>query len=129
MRDENRPIRETVTNSGPDSKGIVSIAGWELEGATAFYIVAGALCSVTLIFATSALPFMLRFMICALPLGLTAGWVQMFVHGKPPGYQGDLFRTFFKGRSFGLSPQKWSQWRHPRSVVLAGMIAKEARRG
>jgi|GEM_PF-3598118 len=121
--------RVTPTNAGPDSKGIVSVLGWDLEGMVAFYLVAGALVGMILIFALTGRPIVTRVISGIVPVILSAGWVKCFVHGRPPSYQTDVFEKWLRGVSFRLKPQSWTRQRHPRAMVFIKQLEAEARRG
>ena len=120
--------RVTPTNAGPDSKGIVSVMGWDLEGMVAFYLVGGALVGMILVFALTGRSIFTRVVCGLVPVLVSAFWVKYFVHGRPPSYQSDVFEKWLRGAHFHLSPQRWIKQRHPRSQVIAKLIEMEARR-
>ncbi len=128
MSTETQSWRVTPTNAGPDSKGIVSVLGWDLEGMIAFYLVGGALMGMALIFALTGRPILTRVIAGIVPVVLSAVWVKLFVHGRPPSYQSDVFETWLRGRTFRLKPQAWTRKRHPRLTVLLKKVEMEARR-
>ncbi len=113
IADEHRPVRVTPTHAGPDSKGMVSIFGWDLEGLVAFYIVGGGVVGLVLVFALVRFSIWSRLGLGALPVALAAAWVRVFVHGRPPAYQRDVFEKWIRGRHFGLRPQRWCRQRTP----------------
>lgn len=47
-------------------------------------------------------PFIL--MGCFVPTLLTAGFVLVFIHGRPPSYLNDLVEGFYRGRNFIAPP-------------------------
>ena len=120
--------RVTPTNAGPDSKGIVSVMGWDLEGMVAFYLVGGALVGMFLIFALTGRPILTRAIAGVVPVVIAALWVKFFVHGRPPSYQGDVFEKWLRGPTFRLCPQRWTRQRHPRVAVFNKQLETEARR-
>lgn len=126
---QNLGERVTPTNAGPDSKGMMSVFGWELEGTTAFYLVAGAVGFMVLMFVLQGVPFVTRIGVALLPVIGTVAWVKFMVHGRPPGYQFDKIDGWIFGGDFCQRPQKWTKWRHPRVAILAEVKAKEACRG
>ncbi len=117
--DEHRPVRVTPTNAGPDSKGLVSILGWDLEGMVAFYIVGGGVVGMILVFALANFSIWTRFACGFLPVVLSALWVKTFIHGREPAYQQDVFERWIRGRHFRLAPQRWSRLRPPAQVLRA----------
>lgn len=127
--DEHRPVRVTPTNAGPDSKGMVNMFGWELEGMVAFYVVAGGVVGLILVFALSGRPLTTRAFVGMVPVAASIAWVKLFVHGKPPAYQGDRLEKWYRGPNFRLRPQKWSKQIHPRNLVLRGVMKKGGHRG
>jgi hypothetical protein len=129
MRDEHRPMRVTPTNAGPDSKGVVSVFGWELEGLTAFYLIGGALASFGLAFVLNRWPFGQRVVASLVPAGAAALWIKFFVHGRPPAYQRDVIERWIWGRTFRLRPRSWLRWRHPRKQVETAWQDRELSHG
>ncbi|HEY9154345.1 MAG TPA: hypothetical protein VIM69_04400 [Opitutaceae bacterium] len=121
--------RVTPTNAGPDSKGIVSVFGWDLEGMVAFYLVGGALVGMLLIFTLTGQPILTRIVSGVVPVIASALWVKFFVHGRPPSYQSDVFEKWLRGSGFGLRPQQWTRQRHPRVMVFQKQLEAEARHG
>jgi hypothetical protein len=117
MSREHRPIRVTPTYAGPDSKGVVSVFGWDLEGMVAFYLVVGALLGMLVLFSTAGKPLLARLAFSLVPVLVAALWVRIFVHGRPPSYQSDVFERWLRGTTFRLRPQKWCRRRHPRGLV------------
>lgn len=122
-------MRVTPTYAGPDSKGIVSVFGWDLEGMVAFYLVGGALGGMLLAFALTGRPLFTRFVAGLIPILASVIWVKIFVHGRPPAYQSDVFEKWLCGVTFRLSPQTWCRKRHPRNIVLGKMLETEQRHG
>lgn len=120
--------RATPTNAGPDSKGIVSVFGWDLEGMVAFYLVGGALLGMLLVFVLTGHSLYERLFAGIVPVLFSALWVKVFVHGRPPSYQSDVFERWLHGSCFRLRPQAWTQKVHPRSLVIARLIEAEAKR-
>ena len=128
-RTTHQPIRTTPTNAGPDSKGIVTVFGWDLEGMVAFYLVAGALAGMLVVFSLQAQSIWTRLGAGAVPVAAAAIWIKVFVHGRPPGYQSDVFEATIRGPGFRLNPQGWCRKRHPRVLLLTRLEAEEVRRG
>lgn len=122
-------MRVTPTYAGPDSKGIVSVFGWDLEGLVAFYLVGGALAGMLLVFVLSGRSVSTRLGAGVLPLIASVLWVKFFVHGRPPAYQSDVFDRWLRGTTFKLHPQGWCRKKHPRHVVVAKMILAEQHHG
>ena len=122
-------MRVTATNAGPDSKGIVSVFGWDLEGMVAFYLVGGALAGMFLIFALTGRPLSTRIVAGLIPLIGSALWIKIFIHGRPPGYQGDVVERWLRGTTFRLRPQQWCRKHHPRAIVAAKLLEKEHHHG
>ena len=122
-------MRVTPTHAGPDSKGIVSVFGWDLEGMVAFYLVAGALGGMLLVFVLSGRPIATRLGVGVIPLIASVLWVKFFVHGRPPSYQSDVFERWLRGTTFKLRPQLWCRKKHPRHVVLAKIMEMELHHG
>lgn len=122
-------MRVTATNAGPDSKGIVSVFGWDLEGMVAFYLVGGALAGMFLIFALTGRPLFPRIAIGAVPVIGSAIWIKVFIHGRPPSYQTDVFERWLRGTTFCLSPQRWCRKQHPRHLIEAKLQEKVERHG
>lgn len=120
-----RPVRVTPTNAGPDSKGIVSVFGWDLEGMVAFYLVGGALVGMLVILATAGQSFIARIGFALIPFALSAVWVRIFVHGRPPSYQADVLEGWLRGPHFRLRPQTWCGRLHPRTALWLRVISRE----
>ena len=110
-------LRITPTNAGPDSKGMVSVFGWDLEGMVAFYLVGGALAGMLVVFVLSASALWTRLGCGTVPLVVSALWVKLFIHGRPPAYQADLWESRLRGRDFRLRPQTWCKKIHPRACA------------
>lgn len=118
-------MRVTPTNAGPDSKGIVSVFGWDLEGLVAFYLVGGGLAGMLLVLALTTQPMGTRIVCGLLPVIASAIWIKVFVHGRPPAYQRDVFERRLRGTTFRLRPQRWCRMTHPRNVVIRRLQQKE----
>lgn len=129
MAQEHKPVRVTATNAGPDSKGIVSVFGWDLEGMVAFYLVGGALAGMFLIFALTGRPLSTRVGAGLVPLLGSALWIKIFIHGRPPAYQSDVVERWVRGTSFRLLPQHWCRKQHPRQIVFTKLLEKENNHG
>jgi hypothetical protein len=129
MSSDYRPVRVTPTHAGPDSKGIVSVFGWDLEGMVAFYLVGGAVAGMFLVFVLTGCPIFTRLGAAVIPVLASALWVKFFIHGRPPSYQSDVFDRWLRGTTFKLCPQRWCRKKHPRHVVFARMIEKEQYHG
>jgi hypothetical protein len=129
MSSEHRPLRVTPTNAGPDSKGIVSVFGWDLEGMVAFYLVAGALAGMLLVLCLRGSATATRVAAGAVPLLLSVAWVKFFVHGRPPSYQADVCERLIHGAAFRLRPQRWCRKSPPRDVLRNRIAAQEAHHG
>jgi hypothetical protein len=112
---ETRGPRITPTNAGPDSKGMVSVFGWDLEGMVAFYLVGGALAGMLVVFILSSSALWTRLGCGLVPLLLSALWVKLFIHGRPPAYQADLWEARVRGPDFRLRPHAWCRKVHPRA--------------
>ncbi|HEU5081396.1 MAG TPA: hypothetical protein VFT72_19445 [Opitutaceae bacterium] len=125
---DHRPIRVTPTNAGPDSKGIVSVFGWDLEGLVAFYIVGGALIGMLLVLALTGRSIFTRIGVGLVPVAVSAVWIKFFVHAKPPAYQSDVFEKHLRGRNFGLKPQRWCRRRDPRQIIEHRLAENGGRR-
>ena len=128
MTGEAQNWRVTPTNAGPDSKGIVSVLGWDLEGTVAFYLVGGALVGMFLIFTLTGQSMLTRVIAGFCPVAASALWIKYFVHGRPPSYQSDVFEKWLRGSTFRLRPQQWTRQRHPRIAVINKQLEMEARR-
>lgn len=125
MSQDYRPVRVTPTHAGPDSKGIVSVFGWDLEGMVAFYLVGGAVAGMFVVFTLSGRPIFTRLVSGILPVLASAFWVKCFVHGRPPAYQSDVFDRWLRGTTFRLRPQSWCRKHHPRERIVAKMSEAE----
>ena len=119
-------MRETDTNSGADSKGVVRIGRWELEGEAYLYIVVGAVLTVLVFLMTMAWCVMARLAVSVTPLLAAVGWVKFFLIGRPPHFCGDFFEGLLVGPNFNLRPQEWTRTAHPRGKRGRGMTANEA---
>lgn len=128
MGAETQHWRVTPTNAGPDSKGIVSVFGWDLEGMVAFYLVGGALAGMLLVFVLNSQPIPMRVVSGVVPVIVSALWVKFFVHGRPPSYQSDVFEKWLRGSTFRLRPKQWIRQRHPRVMIFNKQLEAEARR-
>lgn len=126
MAHEHQPIRVTPTHSGPDSKGIVSVFGWDLEGMVAFYLVAGGAVGLLVVFSLASSSIFVRLAAGLLPVAISVVWVRLFVHGRPPAYQSDVWERWFRGTTFRLSPFAWGARRHPQAILLAKLAEREA---
>jgi hypothetical protein len=129
MSGEHRPVRVTPTYAGPDSKGIVSVMGWDLEGMVAFYLVGGGVIGLLVVFALAGSSIFVRLSAGLVPVVLACLWVKIFVHGRPPAYQMDVFEGWLRGATFRLDPQKWCRKRHPRAILASIDLDKEASHG
>ena len=126
---DHRPIRVTPTNAGPDSKGIVSVFGWDLEGLVAFYIVGGALIGMLLVLALTGRSIFTRLGVGLVPVVSSAIWIKFFIHAKPPSYQSDVFEKYIRGRNFGLRPQRWCRKSDPKKIIEVRLLEKGGSRG
>ena len=118
-------MRETATNSGADSKGVVRFGRWELEGEAYLYIVVGAVLTVLAFLMTMGWGFVARLAVSVLPLLGAAGWVKFFLVGRPPHFCGDFFEGIVVGLNFNLRPREWSRTAHPRGQRGRGLPPQE----
>jgi hypothetical protein len=119
-------MRETDTNSGADSKGVVRFGRWELEGEAYLYIVVGAVLTVLAFLVTMGWGFVARLAVSVLPLLGAAGWVKFFLVGRPPHFCGDFFEGLVVGSNFNLRPQEWARAAHPRGKRGQGVSTGES---
>ena len=119
-------MRETDTNSGADSKGVVRFGRWELEGEAYLYIVVGAVLTVLAFLMTMGWGIPARLVVSVLPLLGAAGWVKFFLIGRPPHFCGDFFEGLVTGPNFNLRPQEWARIAHPRGKRGRGEPAEES---
>ena len=113
-------MRVTLTNSGPDSKGVVRFGNWELEGDAYMYVVAGAIGSLFIFMLTGALGEVARLAVSALPLVVSVAIVRFFLVGRAPHFVGDFFEGLIMGKHFNLRPQDWAKAAHPRGRRVRG---------
>ena len=119
-------MRETDTNSGADSKGVVRLGRWELEGEAYLYIVIGAVLTVLAFLMTMGWAIPARLTVSVMPLLGAAGWVKFFLVGRPPHFCGDFFERLVVGPNLNLRPQEWARTPHPRGKRGRGVPAGEA---
>ena len=119
-------MRETDTNSGADSKGVVRFGRWELEGEAYLYIVVGAVLTVLAFLMTMGWGFMARLTMSLGPLFAAVGWVKFFLVGRPPHFCGDFFEGLVVGPDFNLRPQEWARAAHPRGKRGRGGLTEES---
>lgn len=110
-------MRQTRTNSGPDSKGVVRFGRWEFEGESYLYVVVGCVAGVFVYAMAAGQDTWLRLLLSALPLALALAWIKTFVLGKPPHYLGDQVERWAVGPHFGIGYKCWSCRRHPREIA------------
>lgn len=113
-------MRITPTNSGPDSKGVVRLGNWELEGEAYLYVVGGAIGTLLVFILSANLGWIERTIVSAIPLIAAVGWVKFFLVSRPPHFTGDFFEGLVVGRHFGMRPQEWSKTAHPRGLRVRG---------
>ncbi|HVU34393.1 MAG TPA: hypothetical protein VHE61_13240 [Opitutaceae bacterium] len=116
-------MRITPTNSGPDSKGVVRIGQWELEGEAYLYVVAGAIATIFVFILGARLGMLARTGAALVPLAGAVAWVKFFLVGRPPHFMGDFFEGLLVGKHFELRPQEWAKTAHPRGLRVRGSAA------
>ena len=119
-------MRETDTNSGAASKGVVRVGRWELEGEAYLYIVVGAVLTVLAFLMTMGWGIPARLVVSVMPLLGAAGWVKFFLVGRPPHFCGDFFEGLVVGPNFNLRPQAWARTAHPRGKRGRGRSTEES---
>jgi len=112
---EEAAMRITRTNSGVDSKGMVRLGRWELDGEAYLFVVAGAVGTVLCFLLGHSLTLGLRCLLAAMPLLVAVAWIRFFIVGRPPHFLGDFIEGWLAGPDFNLRPQTWSLRVHPRS--------------
>ena len=95
----------------------------------AFYLVAGALAGMLVVFSLHEQSIWIRLAAGAVPLSMSALWIKVFVHGRPPAYQSDVIERYLRGSDFRLVPSRWRGHRHPRALLLNRVAEQEARHG
>lgn len=115
-------MRVTLTNSGPDSKGVVRFGNWELEGEAYLFAVGGAVGTVFVFILSAAMSTFPRVLVSALPLGGAVGWIKFFLVGRPPHFTGDFFEGLLVGKHFRLKPMEWTKAVHPRCGGMHGAL-------
>lgn len=113
-------MRITSTNSGPDSRGVVRVGNWELEGDAYRYVLVGAVATLFVFLLTGTMGYVARTAVSALPLVAAAGWVKFFLVGRAPHFVGDFFEGLLVGKHFNLRPQDWTKAAHPRGRRVRG---------
>ncbi len=107
-------MRITRTNSGADSKGVVRLGRWEIEGEAYLYVVVGGVLAVLVFAMAVSLPLLGRIALALVPVLLSVAWVKCFFVGRPPHYLGDFMERLVAGRHFNLRPQAWARLSPPR---------------
>lgn len=97
-------MRTTTTNSGADSKGVVRVGRWELEGESYLLLVIGAVCAVGVFIVCAGSNFWVRAGAALVPVLAAVFWIRIFVTGRPPHYVGDLLEGVLAGKNFGVRP-------------------------
>jgi hypothetical protein len=93
-------LRLTETNSADDSAGKT----WGLEGNLFWYLVGGVFASVIVLlvfFSVWRWSLAASAAVAAAPLSVTLLYIFGLRHGKPPGYDRDLFELWLSGPGFG----------------------------
>lgn len=109
-------MRQTRTNSGPDSKGVVRFGRWEFEGESYLYVVVGCVAGIFAYAMTASQPTWVRFLFGLFPLSAALVWIRTFVLGKPPHYLGDQVERWIVGPHFGIGLRCWVGRQHPREA-------------
>lgn len=118
-------MRVTSTNSGPDSKGVVRLGKWELEGEAYLFVIVGAVGTMLMFILTAQMGGFSRILVSLMPIAAAVAWVKFFLVGRPPHFTGDFFEGLLVGKHFRMRPQEWSQAAHPRFSRVRGAEAHE----
>lgn len=104
------------THEGVERRGALRLGGFELEGDSYLYLVAGALVSLLswIVLTRTGLPVLPRLVLAALPVSGSVLWLRLLVSGKPPSYQADVLETVLEGTAFWTEARRFEAWAHPR---------------
>jgi len=114
-------MRTTPTNTGGESKGIITVGSLHLEGDSYLYLVVGIVVSMLLFVACGSFGWFWRITLAAMPLGIALFWVKKFLTGRPPHYQADIFEGLVVGPDFDVDPTEWAKTPHPRAKRVRGI--------
>lgn len=95
-------MRTTNTNSGADSKGVIRLGRWEVEGESYLLLVAGAVAAVLVFIMAHRIAFGWRLGASLIPLGAAVFWIRFFIAGRPPHFVGDWLEGRIVGRHFRI---------------------------
>jgi hypothetical protein len=110
-------MRTTTTNSGADSKGVVRLGRWELEGDSYLLLVVGAVFGVAVFILCYRSSFWLRAGASLVPLAAALFWIRFFVCGRPPHFVGDFFEGLVAGVDFRVRMNRRPRPVHPRHCI------------
>ena len=107
--------RVTTTNEGVERRGALRFLGFELEGDSYRYLVAGALVSLLawVVLQRAGMPLPLHAAAAGLPLAGALLWLRCMVCGRPPAHQSDVLDTWFRGGDFWTDPATFDPASHP----------------
>lgn len=91
--------RVRLTHEGVERRGALRLFGFELEGESYWYLLTGALVSLLswIVLSRSGLSWLPRGLLAGVPLVGACAWLRVFVMGRPPAYQSDVFEAWLGG--------------------------------
>jgi Flp pilus assembly protein TadB len=108
--DTKNELRLTDTNAASDSKGRT----WGLEGNLFWWLIGGLGAGITVFFILLVLvgsSLSVSVLVAFVPVLVCLAYIFGLRHGKPPGYDRDLFQYAVSGRGFG--PEAHRSCAHP----------------
>ena len=103
-------LRFTDTNAASDSKGRT----WGLEGGLFWWLIGGIGAGIIVFFVLLVMlnsSLLVSFLVALVPVSVCLAYIFALRHGKPPGYDRDIFEYAMTGR--GFSPQAGRNCTHP----------------
>ena len=103
-------LRLTDTNAASDSKGRT----WGLEGGLFWWLIGGIGAGIIVFFVLLVVinvSLAMSFVAALVPVLLCLAYIFALRHGKPPGYDRDIFECLMTGH--GFSPQTGHNCTHP----------------
>ena len=119
-------VRITSTRSGLESRGVMKVAGLEIEGTGYILLVGGSMGSLLLVMLLfiAKVSWLWVVLMGLLPFAGALSWHLTMVQGKPPAYSSDFFSTLLDGKDFFTKPLVWTRRPHP-----LGLAVKHKRHG
>jgi hypothetical protein len=123
--------RVTCTHEGLERRGALRLGGFELEGDSYLYLVAGALVSLLawVVLQRTGMPFLPRAAAACLPLAGAVFWLKLMILGKPPAHQSDVMEELIQGRDFWTGPGAFDAGKPPLAAVAADVAVTHSVKG